>query len=215
MTFLELCNALARECGASPNITTVVGATGENSRFVEWIKQANKDVQGLWGDWKFNHATFSDSTTTGSGSITAPDDHDAWDRKRFLLDGSNIDSIDYVEWLDGGTTGTGKPSEIVIMPNNSLKLVPTPDGIYSVTGDYYKAPQELAANADIPRIPAAYHDVIWLYAMVNYAYFEAAEEVLLRAKERLMERLPRLEASQLPNNHHFAQSSTSIVVEVI
>lgn len=215
MTFLELCNALARECGASPNISTVTGATGENNRFVQWIKQSNNDLQGLWADWKFNYATFSDTTVADSETITKPDDHAYWARDRFLLASSPIDSIDFAEWVNTGTTSSGQPNYIVIMPDDSLKLIPTPDDAYAITGVYYLEPQELSENSDIPRIPAQFHDVIWLYAMVNYAYFEAAEEVLLRARERLAERLPKLEASQLPNNHQFTQSHSDIVVKVV
>jgi hypothetical protein len=215
MNFLTLCQTLARESGASSStLTTVTGAIGENLRFVEWIRRANSDIQSLWANWKFNFAQSSDTTSIGVSINTAPSDLESWDRSRFKIDGEVVPSIDYAEWSDFGAVSSGKPSQIVVMPNNSLMFVPTPDAIYTVTGDYYLSPQELTDNADIPRIPETYHDVIWLYALVNYAYYEAADEVLQRAKDRLMERLPRLESSQLPMAHNHAWSNPNMIIEV-
>jgi len=215
MNFLTLCKTLARESGASSStLTTVSGATGENLRFIEWVRQANRDVQSLWANWKFNFAQASDTTSVGVSVNSAPSDLESWDRLRFKIDGEAVPSIDYAEWSDFGAVSIGKPSMVVVMPDNGLMFSPTPDDIYAVTGDYYKRPQDLTDNEDIPRIPETYHDVIWLYALVNYAYYEAADEVLQRAKDRLMERLPRLEASQLPMAHNHAWSNPGFVVEV-
>lgn len=216
MNFLTLCQTLARECGASSaSLTTVTGVTGENARFVEWIRQSNKDIQGLWANWKFNHATFTATTTTGQSSVTAPSDIEYWDRSRFQLDGYDVECVDYSQWKNVNESGNQKPSLVVIMPDNSLKLVNTPDDAYTLTGDYYKAPQELTANSDVPRIPSQFHDLIYLHAMLNYAYFEAADDVLLRSREKMAERLPRLEANQLPGNERVFQSNGGFVVEVV
>lgn len=216
MDFLTLSKTLARESGSSSStLTTVSGVTGENMRFVNWIRQANKDIQSLWANWKFNFAQAADTTSIGVSINAAPNDLSYWDTKRFKIDGEAVSAVDYADWSESSATETGKPALIVIMPDNGLMFVPTPDAIYSVTGDYYKVPQELTDNADVPRIPEQFHDIIWLYALVSYAYFEAADEVLQRAKDRLSERLPRLEASQLPLAHYHGWSNPGLVIEVV
>lgn len=223
-TFLELCQDLARECGMPATMpTTTVSQTGEALRFVEWIKRADLDIQGQWANWNFLWAQHSFSTVSGTRDYTAsapsgsttPTNLGTWDKTRFLIGTTPLVCYEYEEW-EIYETASGKPTSVIIMPDNSLRLYPNPDGVYTITADYFKAPAELSGNSDTGVIPERFHDIIVYIAITKYAHFEAADEVLQYAHSELSRRWPLLEASQLPgqyNQHNSSVSNLTITAE--
>lgn len=221
MNFKDLVSTLAREAGVSGggNISSVSSPSGETARLVGWVRQAHIDIQKLWFDWKFLWQDFGINTEAGKADYNAPLEKLWWDRDKAKLDGQSIADhvIEYELWDGYEEPGTGKPNRVVIMPNGSLKLLPTPDGIYSLSMPFYRTPQVLINDNDIPIIPEAFHDVIWMRALLKYAYYEAAPEVLERVGTEYPELLGALESSQLPNRyrHHLAQDDEPIVVRPV
>ena len=57
-----------------------------------------------------------------------------------------------------------------------IKLYPVPDGIYTITYDYYKTLADLSADTDVSDIPAKYHQALVDYACFKYYQKEQDEQ---------------------------------------
>lgn len=212
-TFLELVQDLHRECGAAGAApSSVASQVGEYQRLVKWVIQADRYVQSLWTDWKFLWSQTSGLTTTATvATLAKPSDLNFWDYSTFVIGGDPIPEDAVVEYHDirGEVldTSEGKPSRVIILPNDNLQFEPVPDDTYTVTADYWRKPTSLAANADVSAIPEEFHPVILGRALILYANYENAPEVKTQGEEIYIDFLARLENSQLPNkkNSRFRQ----------
>ena len=218
MNFKDLVSTLAREAGVSGggSISTVSSPTGETARLVGWIRQAHVDIQKEWFDWKFLWQSFGIVTEAGKADYNAPLEWNWWDKDKAFLDGNPMRRaiVEYELWDGYDNEASGKPSRIILMPDGSLKMLPTPDGVYNLSIPYYRKPQVLVNDTDIPLIPEQFHDVIWMRALMDYAFYEAAPEVLERVQAQYPARFGALESHQLPNRdrHHLAQDADPLVV---
>lgn len=97
-----------------------------------------------------------------------------------------------------GSQTPGYPSIVTVSPQNSFVLGAKPDGIYTVSGDYQKSAQILAADADVPEMPVDFHQLIVYGAMRKYAAYSGASEVWAEAKEAASKLMRDLEIDQLP-----------------
>lgn len=216
MTFLELCADLHLEAGISgipPN--SVINQAGENKRIVNWIKNAWHEIQLNRKDWLFLRGTYSFNTNINDGKYSASDagistrfrEFDKNSVKLFqesigVNDEYEINYIPYEQYRSIYLTGTQVPSRPLyysIDTDMALLLGYKPNAIYTVSGEYYKTPQILAANDEVPDMPIEYHRVIVYKALEAYALFEAAPEVLSRAMKGFNAIYNRLENNQLPD----------------
>lgn len=213
MTFLELVQALHSEVGAAgPGPSTVVNQVKENARLVNWIKRADLRVQNKWINWKFLRAEFTTNNATSAGvaTLSAPAILKTWDLDTFKIlypgdtEYSDIDVVEYEETKgEVLTTSQGAPSRVIIMPDNSLKFDPVPDGVYTVQADFYMKPVALVNNTDISAIPEEYHlSAVLGRAMIYYGNFENAPEIKLQGQELFSEGLAEMENHQLPNKNY-------------
>ena len=213
MTFLELVQALHSEVGAAgAGPSTVVNQVKENARLVHWIKRADLRVQNKWINWKFLRAEFTTNNVTSAGvaTLSAPAILKTWDLDTFKIlypgdtEYSDIDVVEYEETKgEVLTTSQGAPSRVIIMPDNSLKFDPVPDGVYTVQADFYKKPVALVNNTDISAIPEEYHlSAVLGRAMIYYGNFENAPEIKLQGQELYAEGLAEMENHQLPNKNY-------------
>ena len=200
MNFLELCQALRRECsisGVGP--VSVEDQTGEYARVVNWIRQANQELQARFFNWKFLFRQFENVTLQNddeSLSIQAPDDLNVWLQDSFIFNGCPIGVVEYSQW-NRKETFLGVPF-LVQMPDDSLRLYNAPSGDIVIKADYYATPQHLIANTDEPYIPEPYHWLILYRAIMMYANYDNAPELKTSALEGMQMLMPQLEASQLP-----------------
>jgi hypothetical protein len=221
MTYLQLCQKLVEKCGISgAGPTSVIGQTGEMKRVIGWINEAYLHIQELHPDWKWMRGSASFSTIANQQAYTPAQcgvtDFAEWDvstgRNTFRLYqtsvgyGSEIwlqylpydDFRDYMQY-GAQRNVTGKPLYMTVNPAKSILLGYTPDSTdYTTVGDYYKTPGDLAADADVPLMPARFHMLIVYKAMQIYASYESAPEVMSegRTEYRTMKR--HMEKSQLP-----------------
>jgi hypothetical protein len=220
MNFLQLVNSGKQEMGISgAELTTVVGATKELKRLVDWISQAWIDVQNERTDWEFARKDFLFNTVAGqhqyhvgSGLDINLSDFKRWRNYSFKAYqqsagvGTEIlltQYMDYGEFREFYLTGsrrlvTGRPLYITVAPDKSLFLGFTPNDVYVVSGEYYRKAQVLTADADEPIMPEDYHKAIVYRAMVKYGYFELAQEQLAAAKEEYKQIMYRLVSDQTP-----------------
>lgn len=205
MNFKQLCQTLGREAGVSgaANLPTTDDQTGEVGRVVEWIRSAYTDLQSLFSDWRFLWASTTLTAVAGQSEYDGPADLGILDRDKVRLDGRPIQVIDYELWDFVGTPHEAQPYQVVLMPNKKLRLHPTPDKAYTLTLDYYKAHQTLSADTDVPILPEQFHDLIWMQALLKYAYYESAPEVAERVSREMPRRLAAMESSELPGRRRY------------
>jgi hypothetical protein len=84
-------------------------------------------------------------------------------------------------------------------PARTLWFAPVPNAVYRIEVECELQPQMLSADADAPLCPVEYHmAIVWKALMDNYAGFESAPEVLIRAGQNYKQIMDPLEQQQLP-----------------
>jgi hypothetical protein len=195
-SFLTLVQDLFREVGAAgAPPTTTVNQTGEALRLVNYIHDAELDIQNLWVDWKFHRQTLVAYTIAGQntgiatlqgGSISAqPVDLAEWDFRTFFITPASSTQampLPTFEWQSVrrevfDLTDQQQPWRCIIMPDNTLRFDLTPDQSYPLQMEYRTVPYDLKADADVSVIPARFANrLIVEWARMKYGGFENAAE---------------------------------------
>lgn len=217
MTYLQLCNKLIEKCGISGgDLASVTGQRGESSRVVGWINEAYLHVQQMRPNWLWMEGDVSFATTAGKGAYTPAEcgvlDYSRWleDSFRAYITSVGVGSevflgrMDYDKFRDtylynNIRNTTGQPISIAVGPDKSINLglAPNAQG-YTIVGKYYRAPTELAGNADTPLLPAQFHMLIVYEAMKSYGMYEAASETMAEGERQYKRMKKRMENDQLP-----------------
>lgn len=216
MNLLQLVNQARVECGVSgPALTTAVGQTGESGRMVAWVVQGWTDIQTSKEDWLFMRESFNFNTTAStweySPTAAGLTDFGNWKRDSFRCASDlslyrDEQLLNYMEWTTfrnlyryaNMRNTTARPVVVSIKPNKDLAFGSTPDGIYVIDGEYYTQPVTLSADTDTPLLPARFHMAIVYRAMMYYAGYEAAPEVMARGDFEYRRLYSRMEIDQLP-----------------
>ena len=201
MNFLDACKKTARRCGVSNTPPTVVGQSGDLGLVVEWVQEAYVEVCGKWLNWKFLWSQHSLQTVDGQSAYPKPGDLSIWNHSTIRIDGQLMEVLEYESVKDSWSPSAnrGRSSLALIMPDNSLKLDPVPDGAYELTADYQRIASVPAENTDQFLIPEEHQQVIIGRAMMLYAGYENAPEVKQDGLEIYEIAMAQLEAHQLPN----------------
>jgi hypothetical protein len=222
MDFLAIVKRLRAECGITgTGPTTVVSQTGELGRLVDWTNDAWRDIQTAHQDWDWMRTSTSFATVQaqatyplGSGAgtcgVTAAT-FGMWARntgRSYVTSvGTNseamLDFLPYDAWRNtyqfGATRAAySRPVEFSIAPDRSICLGPVPISGYTITLDYFTAPSDMAADADIPALPTQYHMAIVYRAMMFYGAYEAAPEVYQRGEVEFQKLMRRMTADRMP-----------------
>ncbi len=216
MNLLQLTNQTRVECGVSgPTLSSVQNLTGESARILAWVQQAWIDVQTSKEDWLFLRETFEFNTVASQWEYTAANagltDFGNWKRDSFRASSVNNlyrdeQLLNYMDWTTyrnlyryaNMRNTLARPVVVSITPNKDLAFGSTPDQIYTINGEYYTQPVSLTADTDIPGIPARFHMIIVYRAMMYYAGYESAPEVLSRGEFEYRRLYSRMEIDQLP-----------------
>lgn len=209
MNLLALVQALHREGGFPGNAPTdVAGQTGRANDLVRWTIEAWHDIQRhAGGRWKWLRRPFTIDTIANDQTYTSANATDTVDSvtitrfRRWNLDEEEPWFIYLVSdgksteqrlpqaehWYEFrqlyviGEHTAAYPAQMAVHPDDTIYLGPKPNGIYRITGDYWMSNQALAANTDVPEMPADYHMAIPYRAMTKYAYNVVAQNLLARA----------------------------------
>lgn len=218
MNFLELCSRLGTESGVSGSISTVTGVTGEWSRIVNWIQQAWVEIQEENPEWNWMRKPVSFDTIANQSTYTptsAPislTDFASWreDSFRIYLTSAGVGTEwllpfrDYNSFRDYWLLSSRKityarPTEITVAPNKDLILGLAPDSIYTVSGEYYKQPVILSADADTPDMPSRFHMAIVYRAMMFYGGYESASDAYSRGESQYKAMMNNIRYDQMPS----------------
>ena len=207
-SFLGLCQATRRECritGTGP--AAVTNQSGLLLKIVNWVADSAYETESRWHDWDFMwYDGWSSATIANTKAVAAPSDLGVWDEDSFWLNytlstNKKLSVLDYKEWrrdLRNGIRASKKPDSVVILPDQSLILEPPPDGIYSLTADYWKRPTKMSANTDVSMIPQDYERIIIARAKMFYGEIEGAGVILESAQIEYDDLLDKLESKYLP-----------------
>jgi hypothetical protein len=214
MNFLELVTDLAREAAIPGTIPSVSGQTGEAGRAVNWVLRAYRKIQGAHPYWRFMRREFAHAAGAGINNLTATamglttfgkwraDSFRAYKTSIGVADEQVLTMITWDQMRDTYLMGaqrtmTGPPQYIAVKPDQSLQVWPTLAEGYTIVGEYYMAPQTMAANADEPVFPAAFHDAITWRALMYYAAYEGDASLYATAQNDFNEEFAKLEMDQV------------------
>jgi hypothetical protein len=206
LTYLQLVQALFYEVGAAGFApTTTVGQTGEARRLVNWVHDAELDIQNLWVDWKWLRKSQTSYTglsgdqtgiyTTQGGAISAfPLDLAEWDYKSFRIypiGSTTYQVLPTYEWQQVrdevfDLTDRGQPWRAIVMPDNTLRFDLIPDQSYQLYQEWRTVPYDLKNDTDVSAIPARFANrIIVEFARLKYGLFENAAEQVQHAKDQI------------------------------
>ena len=211
LTFLDMLQRAHLETGTSgASPTTVVGQVDQIQRLVMWLSSAWIDVQSAHKDWDYMRASASFATIDGqsvykrSACGIAAGTFGKWHKGAArnyttsvgLTSEIQMTLIDYDDWRDSYLLGAlrntrTRPMQFAIAPDKSLCLGPVPNALYTVTNDYFVAPQPLVNDADTPssvlntigasgsagEIPTEWNMICVYKTMMKYGSYEGAPEV--------------------------------------
>ena len=103
---------------------------------------------------------------------------------------------------------------MTIRPDGKWLFLPTPDIVFAITFNYYSTPVVMVDNADVSVIPVIYHDIVVSRAMMYYAEYEDAPELMSAGAERYDQLMDAMRATQLPGQEAFNRSSYGDIVVV-
>lgn len=207
--YLTLVQDLYREVGAAGGtptqaIPTTVGTTGEILRLVNYVHDAELDIQNLWVDWKWLRKTLTFYTgaqnqtgifTTQGGALSAfPVDLAEWDWKSFFIypaGSTTPQPLATYEWAEVRnqvftTTSFNQPWRVIVMPDNTFRFDNIPDQSYQCFCEYRSVPYDFKNDTDVSNIPARFGNrLIMEWARMKYGMFENAAEQVAQAKMQI------------------------------
>jgi hypothetical protein len=178
MNFLEIVKRAWVESGQSGDgPASVVGMSGHQLRFVNWVRNSWSDIQRSHEEWSFLKPSANCTLTAAQESydIAALG---VFDLKTplsvFILINGLWSEIGMVVSSSSETDyqrlnkQPGRPC-IAYFSNGALSFDTIPDDAYSLRINYRRTPQELSANTDIPLCESMYHMTIVWGAVKRYA----------------------------------------------
>ena len=165
---------LCRIPGTGP--TAVTGQTGIMKDIVEEVADSWSEIQGRTENWEWMKSTFTVNTVSGTAAYAGSDCTDsrlsaAITQARFnhwIIDDDDSppkiyltsegvaaqrfiyfwpwEQFERIYRIAGQNTATGQPAYISIDPQLNFVLGPTPDAVYTVTGNYQRGVQTMTAD---------------------------------------------------------------------
>jgi hypothetical protein len=225
MTFLELCQMTAREAGiAGEGPPTVRAQVGEMANVIRWVSNAYSDIQSRNnGQWNWLRNDFFLFATLGIQEYGLEDIYtvdefspltdrfsaflinDVYNPPKIILNEYPMDLIYYtytdMRWLYyQKNVPDNTPVHIAETPDQRLWIGPATSNPIDqlVLGEYWKGPQTLELDDDIPEMPHQFHRLIVWYALEEYGDFETAGDVSMRAAKNRKRMMRQLENNQQP-----------------
>jgi hypothetical protein len=210
-TFLTICQRVARECGIpGTGPTTVTGQTDELLNVVSNVQAAWESIQNrhrswdfFWRSWSFDTVADTDSYALTVGSETVAKVFAPLQSYLKATGESAENLVNEMTWEDyrntTGTRSTGNPSKFCIRPDKKLILQPTPDDVYTITGDVQVTNQILSVDADEPLCDVDCRMAIVWKAVMNYAGYEEAGALYQFSEIKYRDAMSAMRARHLPS----------------
>ena len=193
MTFLELCQMTNTLTGTQGTISTTVGVTGHQATIVTYVTNAWTDLQNLRQDWEFLRANVALNTVVAQTEYTITDIFGAvadpvgkWIYDMLLYDSRPIQGYTKDAYVrrDIVSNSPNTPSAIAIdYDSNNIHINP-PDAVYALDLHYFKKPQSITLDADIPLCPSEFHIGIAYKAAADIGLYVGRQEIYDEFRQR-------------------------------
>lgn len=199
LTFLQLAQQAAINCGVSGTITTCQSQTGEFARIIQWVNDAWLDLQTEKDDWTWLRSSVltgggaSFTTTSGKAfykvSLSAgesgvdPTLFGKWDETSFrnfttttgFTNEMLMDPVTFDEWRNSYMLGamrnvTTRPVVVAFGPQQEICLGPPPDATWTINGDFFFAPSQMVNDTDVPTYLPNQFGMLIVYRLMKLKY---------------------------------------------
>ena len=180
MNFLKICQEVNTYCGFQGSVASVSTASGYQARLIQEVKRSWIDIQTERTDWDFLRKVVDFSTVALTNeysleTIFGTSDHDfgVWETDSILYDYRLLKYLTYNYFLtlDNSESTGSDPSGYTIHPQSKNLIFIPVDDAYTINAGYFRTPQELSADADIPLMPAKHHWTIIYKASMGLSAF--------------------------------------------
>ena len=181
MNFLKICQTVDTLFGSQGVFTSVSTTNGFQLLIVEHVRNAWSNIQASRRHWDFYRTNVAFSTVQSQMEYSLEEVFGAgvdnpvenWITDRFIKDDfMTLNYIPYNEWVIEDHTLEEAPSDFTFHPNLETAgylIFDKPDAVYDYTLHYFRKPQTLTANADVPICPPEHHDAIVFQALADLA----------------------------------------------
>ena len=213
MNLRQLVQRAYRECGLTGDgPSTVLNQSGRSNDVIRCVLQAFEEVQVARTDWAWDWRRTAFALTNGVDSydpVTAPAFNISSGVRAWVRDGAYVyrsslgetsrNWLEWEEWQAFRTRGVpvvnSQPVLFSTAPDETLRYFPRPNqDDFIAVHEYWLKPQTLAADTDVPRMPAEYHMAIVWKAVMGYAQtykdwtrHDSAEERYLRMLAQMVD----------------------------
>uniref|UniRef100_UPI004047D4EE phage adaptor protein n=1 Tax=Rheinheimera sp. TaxID=1869214 RepID=UPI004047D4EE len=204
MTFIELCQRVRQESGISGSgPVTVVNQTGILAKVVEWVRQADLDIQRLQNDWSFLWSMTDTTLTTDVRQYAMADLglNNVSRIKQLNIGNQKLTEIPWELFRQRGYLGMNdrqQPTVYTFRPDGILSVFAVPNSNYPLSVEHYNLPQPLLLDGDVSLIPERFHDIIMHKALMYYASHEEDGNLLQVSSMRYENVLNELASACLP-----------------
>jgi len=205
MTFLEICREVYKALGLQGTFNDV-NASNDTKIISQAVKEGWIDVQNYRKDWKFlqESVTLTLDPAYTEYNLTfifgsSDNDFGYWDPDNFIYDFQSLKERTYDDWRRLEVINTNEPRYFAVKPNDNSVLFTPLDNNYDVTLDYFKTPQILENNTDVPAFPQAYHTLLLYKGLINASVFFSSPEMYQYAVIRADQLMGQLMREQLPS----------------
>lgn len=201
MTYLELCHRLRDEVGGDGRgPVTVVNQRDEYRRVVNWIRDAWLEIQGWRPDWQWAMERASLPVEADQQEVDPPEDMACWDSESVRFDGRRLAVMGWRDFsrLAKATRGD-VPTRITAPIGGTLLLDRAPASPGELKFDYWRTPQRLEKDDDVPRLPEQYHMLIVYQAAIQMGYYIGSAELIERATRNADRMTSGMAHTHLPN----------------
>lgn len=212
MNFLEIAKRVRQECGISGDgPSNVAGQVGVYAKIVAWVRSAYEEIEQHHVHWNFDWAMTQQPLLAGKEFYDPAND---WglDFKALASDGlfvyraadgaaakTWVAVVDWAMLRQLRTPGaTGVPAYAAMAPDERLCFYPTPAAGWVATLEYWRRPQALVANTDIPRLPARFHMAIVWRAVMFWCAHDENPALWQSANQNYRELLNKMTITELP-----------------
>ncbi len=207
MNFLAIANRVKTESGRSGGpIVSALTAFGDDARMFGWINVAWTRIQNET-DWRWMRKSVVKDLLPNIMRYVATDvaGFNLANVDRWVRQGANYNPLTYLAsapslltplsvypddafWRDfiNAAHVAAPPMYWSVDYNGDLLIGPKPDVARKLVIDYWSTNQTLVLDADIPAMPAKFHDLLVWGALMELASFDAAPEVYTRAQGNYM-----------------------------
>ncbi len=218
-TFLAIVRKVARDAGTIrlglP--ASVLNQSGEEAAVIYYVQEAWRQIQVSRADWLWMRGEFegllspnvrrysADSFSlprwaewiTNPRTVTIYNQGVGWD------DEGDLGFLDWDIWqrmYERGPQEAQRPVHYSVSPPGEFCVGPKPDVNYVLHAQYRKSPQELAADTDVPEMPARFHDLIADRPLMMLAELQEGEFATMAASRRYRDMMSDLQRDQLPRS---------------